>query len=129
MGIVEAALGWVTGLPPALVYVVAGLVLAAETGLLLGVLLPAEPLLLLVGYLVSTGRLGLAPALLVTTAAALAGDWLAYLAGRRLGPRLRGGRLVREDRWTRAGRLCVVRAWPGPCSAVCPPDGLRPGRP
>lgn len=103
MGFVEDALGWVTGLPPVLVYVIAGLVLAAETGLLVGVLLPAEPLLLLVGYLVSTGRLGLVPALLITTAAALAGDWLAYLAGRRLG--LRGGRFVRHDRWARARTL------------------------
>jgi len=103
MGFVEGALGWVTGLPPALVYVVTAVVLAAETGLLIGVLLPAEPLLLLVGYLTSTGRLGLVPALLVTTAAALAGDWLAYLAGRRLG--LRGGRFVRPGRWARAHAL------------------------
>lgn len=103
MGFVEEALGWVTGLPPALVYVVTGLVLTAETGLLIGVLLPAEPLLLLVGYLVSTGRLGLVSALLITTAAALAGDWLAYLAGRRLG--VRGSRFVRHDRWDRVRTL------------------------
>ena len=108
MGIVGDALGWVTGLPPSLVYVVVAGVLAAETGLLVGVLLPAEPLLLLVGYLVSTGRLTLVTALAVTTVAALAGDWLAYLAGRRLGPRLhrgRMGRLVGEHRWATAGRL------------------------
>lgn len=103
MGLVQDALGWVTGLPPVLVYAVTAVVLAAETGLLIGVLLPAEPLLLLVGYLVSTGRLGLVPALLITTTAALAGDWLAYLAGRRLG--LRGGRLIRPARWARARAL------------------------
>lgn len=103
MAFVEDALGWVTGLPPVPVYIVTGAVLAAETGLLVGVLLPAEPLLLLVGYLVSTGHLGLVTALLVATAAALTGDWLAYLFGRRLG--LRGGRFVRHDRWARARAL------------------------
>lgn len=103
MAFVQHALGWITGLPTVPVYVVTAAVLAAETGLLVGVLLPAEPLLLLVGYLVSTGRLGLVTALLVTTAAALTGDWLAYLFGRRLG--LRGGRFVRHDRWARARTL------------------------
>ncbi|HEY3682333.1 MAG TPA: DedA family protein [Streptosporangiaceae bacterium] len=108
MGFVGHALGWVTTLPSALIYAVVAVALAAETGLLVGVLLPAEPLLLLVGYLVSTGRLSLVTAILVTTAAALAGDWLAYLAGRRLGPRLDSGRLGRvvgPHRWSSAGRL------------------------
>lgn len=112
MGFVGDALGWVQTLPPVLVYALTGLVLAAETGLLIGVLLPAEPLLLLVGYLVSTGHLGLVTALAVTTVAALAGDWLAYLAGRRLGRRLgpdldsgRLGRVVGPHRWAAAGRL------------------------
>lgn len=106
--VIDWVTAWVTTLPPSVAYLVAASVVIAETGVILGVFLPAEPLLLFTGYLVARGDLDLVPALTVTTLAALGGDWLAYLSGRRVGPRLRSGRLGRRvgaDRWARADAL------------------------
>jgi membrane protein DedA with SNARE-associated domain len=101
-----------TALPAPAVYLAVGVLLIAETGLLVGLALPAGPVLLLVGGLAAAGRLELTYALAVTTLAALLGDWLAYLSGRRVaaaGPaRVRwAGRLVGAHRWSRADRLMV----------------------
>lgn len=66
----------------------------AETGLLAGFLLPADTLLIAVGILVAAGRIQLPMwiSLVAVTLAAVAGDQVAYLFGRRLGPRLAQGR-------------------------------------
>ncbi|MEU8297862.1 DedA family protein [Micromonospora sp. NPDC048909] len=104
-----------TGLPPAMVLVVAALVLAGEVGLLAGLVLPAATTMLTVGLLARTGELDLAAALAVTTLAAFAGDQLGYLEGRLLGPRVRAGRLGRwvgADRWQRAETLVATRGGP-----------------
>lgn len=75
------------------------LVAFAETGLLIGFLLPAETLLVTAGVLVAAGALRLPVwlSLAAVTLAAVAGDQVAYLLGRRLGPRLREGRGGRFD--------------------------------
>ena len=94
--------------PPALIYLIAALLVASETGTILGLLVPAEATLLLVGFLCYAGNLHLAVALPVMLGAGLLGDSLGYLEGRRVGPRLRTGRLGRrvgERRWAKAERL------------------------
>jgi membrane protein DedA with SNARE-associated domain len=92
-------------LPPALVYLLAAVLVAAETGVMLGLVLPGEATLLLVGFLAYRGRLELVPALLLMIMAGILGDALAFRSGRRHGPRLRASRLGRwvgEHRWKRA---------------------------
>ncbi|MER7418234.1 DedA family protein [Micromonospora peucetia] len=96
------------GLPPLLIYVIAAIVVAGETAVIFGLLVPGEATLLLVGFLAYAGTLRLAPALLVMIVAAVIGDTLAYRAGRRHGPRLRAGRLgarVGHERWGRADAM------------------------
>ncbi|WP_439677677.1 DedA family protein [Embleya sp. MST-111070] len=95
-------------LPPLYAYVVIALVAIIETGLLLGVFAPAEPVLLLGGLLTSTGHLALVPVLIIATSAALAGDTLGYLSGRHRSERIRTGRIGRrvgEHRWERAEEM------------------------
>lgn len=102
---------WLDGLgelQPGLIYLLAAVLVAAETGLVIGLFLPGEPVLLFTGFLVSVQVLDLGPTLAILSVAALAGDSLAYLLGRRLGPRVRTtrfGRRVGERRWLRAEEL------------------------
>ncbi|MEU8297394.1 DedA family protein [Micromonospora sp. NPDC048909] len=101
-------LTWLQGLPPLLIYLVAALIVAGETAVIFGLLVPGEATLLLVGFLAYAGTLRLAPVLLVMLAAAVTGDTLAFRAGRRYGPRLRAsglGARVGPERWQRADGL------------------------
>ncbi|MEU6075265.1 DedA family protein [Micromonospora sp. NPDC047074] len=96
------------GLPSLLIYVIAAIVVAGETAVIFGLLVPGEATLLLVGFLAYAGTLRLVPALLVMIVAAVIGDTLAFRAGRRYGPRLRAGRLgarVGHQRWSRADAM------------------------
>ncbi|GAB3159554.1 hypothetical protein GCM10027290_64570 [Micromonospora sonneratiae] len=102
-------------LPPGYVLLTAAAVLAAEVGLLAGVVLPAATTMLTVGVLARAGDLDLGVTLAVTTVAAFAGDQLGYLEGRLLGPRLQRGRLGRwigERRWRQAETLVMARGGP-----------------
>ncbi|MEV1145659.1 DedA family protein [Micromonospora sp. NPDC049799] len=95
-------------LPSLLVLLVAALIVAGETAVIFGLLVPGEATLLLVGFLTYTGALRLGPALLVMILAAVTGDTLAFRAGRRYGPRLRASRLgvrVGGERWSRADAM------------------------
>jgi membrane protein DedA with SNARE-associated domain len=95
-------------LPAVLIYVVAALLVAGETAIIIGLLAPGEATLLLVGFLAYAGTLRLVPALVVMIAAALVGDTLAFRAGRIYGPRLRHSRLgqrVGDQRWAKADGL------------------------
>ncbi len=94
-----------TELPSALIYALAALLVAAETGSIVGLILPGEVTLLVVGFLCSTGTLQLSVALPLMVAAAVVGDNLGYRQGRKLGPRLRDSGLARRvgaQRWARA---------------------------
>ncbi|GAA4577359.1 hypothetical protein GCM10023176_50700 [Micromonospora coerulea] len=98
----------VQGLPSLLIYLVAATIVAAETAVIFGLLVPGEATLLLVGFLAYAGTLRIIPALLAMTGAAVIGDTLAFRAGRRYGPRLRAsglGARVGPDRWRRADEL------------------------
>ncbi|SBT50374.1 DedA family protein [Micromonospora narathiwatensis] len=115
MTLLDSLLDRLGTLPPAYVLLAAAAVLAAEVGLLVGMVLPAATTMLTVGLLARAGRLDLDVALSVTTLAAFAGDQLGYLEGRLLGPRLRRGRLGRwvgEGRWRRAENLVAARGGP-----------------
>jgi undecaprenyl-diphosphatase len=103
-------LNHLTHWPPALIYLVAAVVVGSETGTVLGLAVPGEITLLIVGYLAYNGTLHLAIALPVMVLAALVGDSLGYLAGRRIGPRLRTtrlGRRVGDRRWAKADALLL----------------------
>ena len=115
MGFLDQLLDRIAALPPGLVLLAAAVVLAAEVGLLVGVVLPAATTMLTVGLLARGGGLDLGLALVVTTLAAFAGDQLGYLEGRLLGPRVRHGwlgRRVGEERWRRAQALLLARGGP-----------------
>ena len=99
---------WLGQLPPALVYVVTGALVLAETGLVIGLVLPGEVTLIAVGFLASLGTVDPYAAAVGLIAAALAGDALAFAEGVRYGPRLRAsraGQWVGDERWAKAEAL------------------------
>ncbi len=58
----------------------------AETGLLVGFVLPGDSLLFTIGVVAGAGQLNLAVIMLLLTCACLLGDWCGYLLGHRAGP-------------------------------------------
>src|ERR1700689_482185 len=58
----------------------------AETGLLVGFVLPGDSLLFTIGVVAGAGQLNLTIMIVLLIVACLAGDWCGYLLGRRLGP-------------------------------------------
>jgi membrane-associated protein len=58
----------------------------AETGLLVGFVLPGDSLLFTSGVVAGAGQLNLGIIMLLLTCACLLGDWCGYLLGRRAGP-------------------------------------------
>lgn len=100
-------LSYLVDLPPSLVYVVLFWLLVLEgTGL---PLVPFEPAFLAAGVLIQEGRMSLAGALLVGTAAHLLGNVGGYMMGRRLGVaalHLHGERLGLSRR-----RIEAATAW------------------
>ncbi|MEV6851868.1 DedA family protein [Actinoplanes sp. NPDC051411] len=105
MGILDHLLG---GLPPVLVYLVVGGLVAAESAVVAGLVLPAATALIAIGLLANAGTVRVVPAAVTGVVAAWAGGSLAYRSGRRHGPRLRTtrlGRWIGDKRWERAERL------------------------
>jgi membrane protein DedA with SNARE-associated domain len=95
-------------LPPLAVLVVAVVLVAGETGVIVGLFFPVEITLMFVGFLTYLGDLPFAPVLLLMLAAAMTGDALALRSGRRHGPRVRAsrfGRWIGDHRWDRADRV------------------------
>lgn len=83
-------------------YVVAAALCFGEAAILIGVVLPGETALLVAGVFVQHGTLNLWLMMAVAAAAAIAGDSVGYMFGRRYGPALRRSRLgawVGERRW------------------------------
>ena len=58
----------------------------AETGLLVGFVLPGDSLLFTVGVVAGAGQLNIVIIIVLLTCACLLGDWSGYLLGRRAGP-------------------------------------------
>jgi membrane-associated protein len=63
----------------------AGIVFA-ETGLLVGFVLPGDSLLFTIGVVAGAGELNLVVIMLLLIGASMLGDWCGYLLGRRAGP-------------------------------------------
>lgn len=81
------------------------LVIFAETGLLVGFFLPGDSLLFTAGLLASQGKMNLAVVLLGCFAAAVIGDQVGFLFGRKVGPALfrrPDSRLFKQDHVVRA---------------------------
>jgi membrane-associated protein len=58
----------------------------AETGLLVGFVLPGDSLLFTIGVVAGAGELNLVVIMLLLVTASMLGDWSGYLLGRRAGP-------------------------------------------
>src|SRR5258706_2741166 len=57
----------------------------AETGLLVGFVLPGDSLLFIIGFVAGSTNLNLVVMIPLLIAACMAGDWSGYLLGRRIG--------------------------------------------
>lgn len=68
--------------------VIVGLIVFAESGLLIGFFLPGDTLLLSVGILSAQGKLPIIPAILVIIITAFIGDNTGYLIGKKSGHRI-----------------------------------------
>lgn len=67
-------------------YAALAAIVFAETGLLVGFFLPGDSLLFVAGMVAGTGRLEILPLIALLTVAAIVGDAVGYLLGRRAGP-------------------------------------------
>lgn len=76
----------------------------AETGLLVGFVLPGDSLLFTIGVVAGAGQLNLPVITALLIVACLAGDWCGYLLGRRTGPAIFNrpdSRFFKQDHLTR----------------------------
>lgn len=71
------------------------LIVFADSGLLLGLVLPGDSLLFTAGLLASQGHLNLWILIIVASLGAMLGDSVGYAFGQRVGPKL----FTREDAW------------------------------
>ena len=71
------------------------LLVFAESGLLLGFILPGDSLLIAAGFVASQGYLNLLVMITVAAVAAIIGDSVGYLFGKKIGPKI----FKKEDSW------------------------------
>jgi membrane-associated protein len=86
-------------------YLICGFLVFAEAAIMIGLVFPGETALLVSGFAAHQGWIGLWQMIIVAVGAAVLGDSVGYLVGRRLGPRLREsglGRRVGPARWESA---------------------------
>ena len=113
------------------VYLVVGVLAFVESAAFVGMVLPGETAMVVAGILAARGNISLPVILTVSIVAAVGGDQVGYLVGRRFGPHLRRSRLgqrVGDQRWERAqeavtrhGGWAVVGArWVGVLRALVP---------
>jgi membrane-associated protein len=101
---IDTLLDALTGLRPAVLYLLTGGFMILETSLLIGLVIPGDSVVLLAGTTV-TGPTRFAALVAVSTLGSLLGESIGYLLGRRYGDRVRGSRLGRrlgEDAWANA---------------------------
>ncbi|WP_263251366.1 VTT domain-containing protein [Saccharopolyspora rosea] len=106
-------LAWLGLLPPSMLLLVGGLLIAAEAGLLVGVVLPGASAVLSLGAAARLGAVPWAAAAAVAAAGAVCGTQLAFHRGRRVG--LPDLRLLREPR-RRAEKLMRMAGPPALCA-------------
>lgn len=100
-GLIDA----IGGLPPLVLYAAFAALVFAETGVIIGLVLPGELTLIVAGFLAYAEVLNPFLTAAVLVVAALAGDTVAYREGRRVGSGLRASRLGRwvgDRRWDAA---------------------------
>ena len=88
--------------------VIIGIVIFAEAGLLIGVLLPGDTLLIPAGLLAAQGKLSLTGVLLVAWIGSVLGSETGYYMGKKMGKRLfrkQNGILLRHEYLTKARRF------------------------
>ena len=129
---VSAVLDALATLPGPLLLAVVCAAALLETAVLVGLVLPGE-LVVLLGASIAAGGAAAPPLVVVAAASgAVAGDGVGFALGRRLGPRLRTGRvgrLVGERRWQSAeaflarkgGRAVVAARFVGLVRPLAPP--------
>jgi len=81
-----------------------GAIIFAESGILLGLILPGDTLLLTAGLFAGQGKLPIAALIAVVIISAVAGYEVGYIFGERIGPKVfkrKGGILFREEYVTR----------------------------
>ncbi len=91
-----------------------GLLALGESTAILGVIIPATPILFLVGTLLGSGQLEPRWILPWAIAGAIAGYWLSWAIGRRSGTRLYRTPLLRNHRRGVARARLFFRRWGGP---------------
>ncbi|MBC7581985.1 VTT domain-containing protein [Aeromicrobium sp.] len=64
------------------------IIIFAESGMMVGFFFPGDTLLFAAGILAATGQLSIVAAIVCISLAAILGDNIGYLIGRKLGPRL-----------------------------------------
>ncbi len=87
------------------VYLVVAVLAFGESAVFLGMVLPGETAMVVAGILAARGNISLPAIIALAATAAVLGDQVGFLLGRRFGPRLRRsrpGRRVGEARWDRA---------------------------
>lgn len=75
-----------TGMSGWLGYALLTGIVFAETGLLVGFVLPGDSLLFTIGVVAGAGQLNLGVIIVLLICACMLGDWCGYLLGRRAGP-------------------------------------------
>lgn len=84
------------GVPPAVAYVLIGLLVFAEAAVFVGFVLPGETAVILGGVLAASHRLSLTTLLVLVVVAAIVGDTVGYEVGKHAGPRLLASRPLRR---------------------------------
>lgn len=77
-----------SSLSPGVVYLVVGLLVFGEAAVFLGFVLPGETAVIVGGFIASQGKVNVVVLCVVVVVAAIVGDSVGYLVGRRYGTRL-----------------------------------------
>lgn len=91
-----------------------GLLAFGESLALLGIVIPATPALFFIGTLIGSGKLQPAAVMPWIIAGAIAGYWLSWSVGRRIGPSVYHVRLLVGHRRGIARTRLFFRRWGGP---------------
>jgi membrane protein DedA with SNARE-associated domain len=85
-------------LPPVLVYGLVALLVFGEAAMFIGFVLPGETAVLVAGAIASQGRVNIVVLCTMVAIAAIVGDSVGYIVGRRYGERLFGLPVIRHRR-------------------------------
>jgi membrane-associated protein len=84
----QGVLDAIRSVPPALAYVIIGLLVFGEAAVFVGFVFPGETAVLLGGFLASQGHLDIRTLIVLVVVCAIVGDTVGYEVGKHLGPRV-----------------------------------------